>query len=408
MAVAMSGGARDEAAGLLEELLRHQSDGDAERVATAAADFAGASPTEEQLQAAATAISEALHRARDVNDKAAQGFYLVASSRVDLAREADEPAQRSAEEALELFRALGRAKGVAAALEAAFHVQAARQNPNAGLRTANQELQARVRSGDKPGEAAILEMIAHAHAGIGEPQSAINAATQAVEAHRALGDKEAEGSALHLIAEMRWALGEHAQAMEFARRALAVFTAAKCSWGQDKARGTIGSLFAASGHIEKAPNRQEALKALKDLARAVEKKDIEECKSAEDRLNKLRDLVTDYEVVEHLSGILEKDPTATAFLKELGWNFGDGEALDGTYIKQFNQQAFYLFQMMNGMGFGPQFRGVHPYRLGRKPEDYLALEVAQLPETEAWQMDMGFRPGLMDSALQSTAVWGFP
>merc|ERR1712151_732204 len=102
--------------------------------------------------------------------------------------------------------------------------------------------------------------------------------------------------------------------------------------GQEQARATISSLLAERGQVDKAPNRQEAVRALKDLAKALEEKSVDDIKSAEARLNKMRDLVTDHEIVENLSPILQKDPEATGFLKDLGWNFGDAETLDGSYL----------------------------------------------------------------------------
>merc|ERR1712187_266893 len=54
-------------------------------------------------------------------------------------------------------------------------------------------------------------------------------------------------------------------------------------------------------------------------------------------------------------------------------------------------------------GFGPQFRSVNPHRVGR----HSAVSASALPETEAWQMELGFRPGYMDSGLQVNSVFGF-
>jgi len=360
------------------------------------------------LEVANDTVSAMVQQARAGGGKVALGHVLVASAEIMCAQDSDQLALDAADEAVAVFRDARHGKGLASALDAGFRAHAALGEPKAGLRAANRELESIRTAGDRKMEVCVLEMLAHAHAMLEEPHSAINAAKQAEEIHRSTGDKEGEGTALLKIAEMRWALGELAEATEVARQAYAAFVAANSTWGQEQAKATISSLLATRGQMEKAPNRQEAVKALRELARAVEKRDMNEAKSAEERLNKMRDLVSDQEVVEHLQPLLQKDAGAMEFLKQLGWNFGETEGLPGTLIKQFPHEAFYLHTIMTGMGFGPQFRSVHPWRKGRVQTDYHAITVSQLPETEAWQMELGFRPGIIDSTFQSLSVIHFP
>jgi len=406
MALSVAEGAAGAEA--LEKLTECKNAGDVPGTVAAARELAGAGASSGQLEAAEDMVEGMLAQFKASGDKVSQGHLLTAVAEIKCAREYQQSALKSAEEAVELLRGSGDGKGFAAALEAAFKAHHWQDNPNAGLRAANSELESIRKSGDKSVEVHVLEMIAHAHAMLGEPVSAISAAKQALELRRSLGDKEGEGSVLHTIAEMRWALGEHAEATEVARQSLAAFKAAKCKWGEEKALATISSLLAERGQVDKAPNRHEAIRALKDLAKALEGKNEEEVKSAEQRLNKMRDLVTDHEIVENLSPILQKDPEALGLLKKLGWNFGDAEGLDGSYFKQFSHQGFYLHTTITGMGFGPQFRSVHPWRHGKEQKDFMAVAIAQLPETEAWQMDLGFRPGILDATLQSCSVMAFP
>mmetsp|Transcript_102710 Transcript_102710/g.257501 ORF Transcript_102710/g.257501 Transcript_102710/m.257501 type:complete len:411 (-) Transcript_102710:147-1379(-) len=381
--------------------------GDVQGAASAARDLAGAGVSNNQLEAAEGMLSGMMSKYKASGDKVSQGHLLAAIAEIQCVLMSSQSIS-TADEALKLLRGTGDAKGIAAALEALFKAHHAQNNPNAGLRAANHELETIRQSGDKTVEVNVLEMIAHAHAMLGEPVSAINAAKPALELRRMLGDKEGEGSMLHMIAEMRWANDEHAEATEVARQSLAVFTAAKCEWGKEKALATISSLLAQRGQVDKAPNRQEAVRALKDLAKALERKSADDIKSAEARLNKVRDLVTDHEIVENLSPILQKDPEAIKFLKDLGWNFGEVETLEGTYFKQYSHEAFYLMTAIGGMGFGPQFRSVYPYRLGRKRDEFYGCSIAMLPETEGWQMELGFRPGILDACLQSNGMFSYP
>lgn len=402
-----AGSAKDAA----ERLRSCQAEGDAEGVATAARALVGAGPSADLLlDSSLSLVSDALSESRGgggPGGRADEGFLLAASAELLTALDRHQVALRDAESAVSLFHDLKHAAGSSAALRALFRAQLALGSPHEAVRAANTELDAAREANDFPLVAAVLDAVADAHAHLGEPLSAIHAARQAAEMHRRNGSREAEGCSLHTVAKMRWALGEVAEATECARQALAAFVDAKCTAGEEQARTTVSSLLAQRGQLEKAPNRPPAVQALKDLVAAVQNRNEEELRSAEKRLESMRDLVRDREIVERLSPLLKKDPSTTRWLSLMGWNFGDA-SMDGTHIKQYPHEAFYLHTIVGGMNFGPQFRSVYPYRKGRKIEDIVALEVAQLPDTEAWQMDLGYRPGIIDSAIQNLAVCGYP
>jgi len=365
------------------------------------------------LDTLTSTASEAVAKFRSAGDKIGEAHLLVATADVDCAKDEAMAGLNAAEDAIRIFKESGHTKGLSKALEAAFKAHAMQKNAMAGLQAANKEVAALHSAGNKKGEADVLEMLMQAHAMNGEPVSAITAATKALELHRNIGDKESEACDLHLIAEMRRVLGEKKEAVVAAKAAQAAFKEAGLKWGEQKALATISSIMVEQGRMEKAPNRQEALKTLKELTKAVETKSAEDLKAAEDRLNAMRDCVSDQEIVESLSFAMQKDPTTMDFLQAQGWDVGGGggssaQGLGGTLIKGYGHKAFYLQNLMTGMGFGPQFRGVHGYREGREAGNMHALSVSQLAETESWQMEMGFRPGIMDSALQCQAVLGFP
>jgi len=130
-------------------------------------------------------------------------------------------------------------------------------------------------------------------------------------------------------------------------------------------------------------------------------------KGLEDQLNKYGTVLSDQDLADSLQPLFAKDPEAMDFLeKELGWDFGERKTGGGAgvQVKFYPVKAFYLNTVMGGMGFGPQFRSVNPHRVGR----HSVVSATQLPETEAWQMDLGFRPGYWDSGLQNLGTMGFP
>eukprot|EP00405_Crypthecodinium_cohnii_P023734 CAMPEP_0206488746 /NCGR_PEP_ID=MMETSP0324_2-20121206/42648_1 /ASSEMBLY_ACC=CAM_ASM_000836 /TAXON_ID=2866 /ORGANISM="Crypthecodinium cohnii, Strain Seligo" /LENGTH=411 /DNA_ID=CAMNT_0053967933 /DNA_START=25 /DNA_END=1260 /DNA_ORIENTATION=- len=406
----MGGGASPTIDELMHKFDQLKGSSDAEGLAAVTKELAEASPSPEQLGSLWEATSALIRSARDGTDKVVLGYYLVASSEVLIAQENIAPALESATEALEILRSAPKPEAIATALDITFRAHYAQGNANAGLRQINSELSTLRSVGDRSREATVLSTLARAHALLGEPLSAIGAAEKAVNLNRKAGQKDAEGSSLCLIAEMRWALGELPAATEAARQALAAYSAAGDADGEKKAKAIISSTLARRGQIDKAPNRKEAKQALRSLASAVEQRNVVAAKEAEEQLNTMRDLVTDREIVEALQPLLQKDESAVKFLKELGWDFGDGDhgvdsALRG---KEIPHLAFYLGQLWSGMNFGPQFRSVHPWRKGQVNKDREAIAVVQLPETEAWQMELGFRPGEIDAPIQSLLVHGFP
>jgi len=395
----------------LQNMARCRNGGDAEGLARAVKDLVAAQASDNHVETASELVASMIQETQDTASKSAQGYLLTASARLHAARESGSQALDAATRAIEILRDAGDGSALAGAVEAVIDAHSIQSNPQAGLRAANLEAEAARKRSDKTGEVLIQEAIVRAHAALGNPQSAISAAERAVELNRALGKKEAEGSLLNTIAEMKWAMSELGGACEYARQSMSVFSLAGCKWGEDQARKTLTGVLAARGLYDKAPNRKAALGALKELAKAVTEKNAEEVKAAEERLNEVRDAVSDREIVEHLSPIMQKMPETVDFLKACGWNLGGAKGLEGTQLKHYSHKGFYLSTLMSGMGFGPQFRPVYePWKRSRSQEDEatMAMSVLLLPETESWQSDMSYRPGILDGALQQQNVFGFP
>mmetsp|Transcript_53199 Transcript_53199/g.106785 ORF Transcript_53199/g.106785 Transcript_53199/m.106785 type:complete len:553 (-) Transcript_53199:176-1834(-) len=322
---------------------------------------------------------------------------------------------KTAQDALSIFKDLQSTRGMVKSLEIIVQANILQDNPMAGLQAANKELTAVKTSGNQRGEVDLLEMIAGTHAMLNQPHSALKFAGQASDIFAALGDNMGQGNMCLLQADMYRALatssaGAMGDATKSAEKALKFFRAAGSKWGEEQALQSISSLLVDRGQPEKAPKRGEAQKALKELQKAIEMRKVDDIKSVEEKLNKLGNLVSDADIQGILSPVLLKDPSALEFLEEQGWQFKKEGAAGGgaTKIKQYPHKGFYLHMIMTGMNFGPQFRVVNPYRVGDPGKDCTCVTVSQLPETEAWQMEMGYRPGMLDSGLQCQAMQAFP
>uniref|UniRef100_A0A7S1RSX6 MalT-like TPR region domain-containing protein n=1 Tax=Alexandrium catenella TaxID=2925 RepID=A0A7S1RSX6_ALECA len=335
---------------------------------------------------------------------------MITVARAQLRMEKVSAGLKTATEALGIFRDLKSTRGMVKSLEVVVQAHMLQDNPNSGLQAANKELTAVKTSGNQRGEVDLLEMIAQTHAMLGQPHSALKAASQAMDIFAGLRDNMGQGNMYLLMADMQRALGTLDEATKFSDKALKCFRAAGSKWGEEQALQSISSLLVDRGQPEKAPKRGEAQKALKELQKAIEMRKPDDIKTVEEKLNKLGNLVSDADIQGILSPVLLKDPSALEFLEEQGWQFKKEGAAGGgaTKIKQYPHKGFYLHMIMTGMNFGPQFRVVNPYRIGTPGVDCTCITVSQLPETEAWQMEMGYRPGMLDSGLQCQAQQAFP
>jgi len=364
------------------------------------------STPDDVIQAAEKAI--ALYK--EIGNKKGQATALNTTARAQLRQ--DRPAQclKTATEAMGIFRELGQTKGMVSSLDIVVQAHVAQDHPMAGLQAANSELAAVRRAGNRRGEVDLLEMVAQAHAMLGQPHSAVGAAKQALEIYSALGDNMGQGSMSNLLAEMHRSMGtigDMAEASRCAEKALKFYRTAGSKWGEEQALQTMSALLVDRGQPEKAPKRGEAQKALKELQKAIEMRKPEDMRAAEEKINAMGGMVKDADIQGILMPVLTRDPAALDFLEEQGWQF-QKEKTDPMKIKSYPHKGFYLHMIMTGMNFGPQFRVVNPYRVGQPGKDCTCISVSQLPETEAWQMEMGYRPGILDSGLQCQGSQAFP
>lgn len=359
---------------------------------------------EDAMEAAEKAVSIF----KDMKDTTGHGEALCAQAKSYLRLERVQNGIDAAVEAVGLLRATDGHTTLASALELLIQAYSMKANPMAGLQYANKELTALRANGSKQCQAEVLEMIANQYAVLGEPLGALRAGREALDLYVSLQDRFSAAVMLQFIAEQHRANEEYRDAVKAAESSLRIFKDLENKWGEDQVTQTLSLLFVAQGQAEKAPKRPEALKVLKDMVRAIELRSADDLKKAEELLTgKYEGLVTDKDYMDILHPAIQRDPESVEFLEGQGWAFKK-EAGGAQHVKTYPHRAFYLHMIMTGMGFGPQFRVVNPYRVGTPGKDAIALSVSQLPETEAWQMEMGYRPGILDSGLQCQGVLGFP
>lgn len=367
------------------------------------------------------ASQKALALYRQIGHRAGQASALLEVSRAVLLLRLSKDGLASANESLNLFRELGQTKGMISALELIIQAHAIQNDPAVGLRIANHEFEAMRRMGDQRGQADLADLLAHQHAMLREPISGMHYARQALQLYGALGDLAGQAWSLHTLAEMQRMEGQMGEATMTCQQSLAAFKMLGSRRGQERASALLSALFLERGLPEKAPDRNKAVRALRDFSEAVRGGNVEKAKAVEEKLNSLRNLVTDEEIAGILGPLFQREDSADFLEKELGWQLpnrdklpreaGDGDRPRGDLIKSFAHKTFYLANIFGGMNFGPQFRGVNPWRKGNPAEDGIencwAMSSSVLPETDAWQQELQFRGGIMDSGLQVGMIFTF-
>eukprot|EP00913_Durusdinium_trenchii_P014301 g13417.t1 len=316
-----------------------------------------------------------------------------------------------ATEAMGVFRSLGFLHRLTGALDVELEARRQLMEPMIGLQAANRELQLlRENKGDgeatrgfSQAEAEILEAIARTHGALSEPLGAVRNALLAAELRKEIQDEVGETSALLLAADQQRNLGEMIDATETAERALALARKTSHARHEEEAARVLSRVLAERGLNDQAPQRPQALQALEALISAVKLRDGAAAKDSERMLNSYGNLVTNKDIADHVVPLISRDPDSVKFLREeLGWNI-EKPYTQKQSGKEIRHLDFYLAHRLSGMGFGPQFKVCDmPWRVwGSTPA---AVSVNQLPETEAWQMEMMFRPGFIDAGLQSGMV----
>jgi len=345
-----------------------------------------------------------------------EGVFTVVSTytAASIAAGVIEEALGTVEEMLGFFKKSDNVVGEASTLLASAELSLAQGAEEDGsgycvkaLKAANKELEKVRTSGNKKAEVELLEVVTKTHDVMEEPYGALESAKLAKDLYQAMGDFLGVGNMLLAIAVQERKQGYVQEATKTAEQAEKAFRSAKSKTGKEKALRMISGLFVERGQPEKAPTRTDALKCLSSLSKATEMRKVEDCKELETELNSYGEVLGDSDLAEVLQPLFAKDPEAIEFLeKELGWDFGakPGGGGKGNSVRFYPQKSFYLMNVMGGMNFGPQFRVVNPHRVDKE----FAVSVSQLPETEAWQMELGFRPGYMDSILQVQGAFGFP
>jgi tetratricopeptide (TPR) repeat protein len=362
----------------------------------------------EDAEYALEAEEKALAIYKRLKDKSGEAKSLTTTAKAQQISGQFDQAIATAKEAAALWRSMGKAAGIVACLETVMNAQAAQGYPKAALAVAEEELSLLQKSGvNTKNELLMIEKVVQVASDQGQYSEALRTIEDMIKVCRNANDKLGEAQKTRQAAEMHMDLNHSQDALRVAKEAEDLFQSLGMAADVEDMRKLQSSIFVKKGQHSKAPHRSEALLALKQFVRAVEQREVDQVKLFEVELDKASSAIKDMEMSNTLESLFERDPSAVKFLEEHGWDLTSFKV--PTKIYQYPHQGFYLTTIAGGMNFGPQFRGVHPYRKGKpSDDDARAMSVVSLPEAESWQGQLLFRPGIMDAGIQACSTFNFP
>lgn len=264
------------------------------------------------------------------------------------------------------------------------------------------------RTGNKAAEAKAMQLVADVHVWRGDAAGAAECLQSMIPLLVELGDRPAQAKSLGELAMAKLGIGKKSEALAPAQEALKLFEELGDEAGKEAARRTVNVVYAERGQLDKAPNRPDALKALKELAAAADASDAAAWTRAMDELTRTG-AYTQKDIDDSISAALDKDrPSASAFFEDLGI-LVKGISDAQLHVKEVVKTLNYIGFRLGGLGYGPRFRCLNAYKkqVGTDTKTMGALALLQVSdEAEDWETQLQYHPGILDGLLQSGSAYG--
>jgi len=345
------------------------------------------------------AAAEALREAEDLSSK---GYEM------DLVWERSGQALRSANEALVGFRRDQNLEGRKNAVDIIVKASLLMGDTFAGLAKAQDELTMIKKEfpSDKASQAEVMEMVITCFSVRGDVAGGATLVQELLEFRRELNDKAGEAKALRMKAALKLDAGQPKTAEEIAQESVKIYKELKDGPGQEMAARVLSQAFCQKGQPDKAPGREEALRALEALGAAMNAMDAEAFAASWGRLQKsgafLQSDLDDC-ILRGLNEAQDRRKDMKHFLKDLGMDmtqYGGATVLEGHDTRQTYQD-----HRLSGMLYGPSMRSAtQSYTVGCENEaptySAVVLQAGNDPDDGGWERELQFHPGVLDGMVQ--------
>lgn len=337
-------------------------------------------------------------------------------------------AQRTAEEAVSIWKEIGNYKGEATAMTAVAKAMIVRGLVSDALQLVQNRMQ-ELRSEENkqalsqlgPGCVSVLQEC-------GAKDEALATAEEVLGITQQLGNRHEEAWILLKLAEVRNEMQLYQEALSCAQEAQTIFQELGDLSGEADAMKSLSYIYTAKREAHKSPHRQKALDLLSQFATSVGKKDVEGFQKALTQM-RLYQGVDGQDVAASLGSLMEDPETykwyVEASAEYFQVSFEEAESMVGRAplnpmqrATAFDSRGFagggvYLMFRFGAMGYGPSFRPIQQgYRQGHKSEAEqgdppTALAVLRDETVEEWERValLQAHAGVLDGALQTTALY---
>ncbi|CAK9005534.1 unnamed protein product [Durusdinium trenchii] len=337
-------------------------------------------------------------------------------------------AQRTAEEAVSIWKEIGNYKGEATAMTAVAKAMIVRGLTSDALQmvqTRMQELRQdnRLSALAQTGQGCVTVLQE-----CGAKDEALATAEEVLAITQQLGNRHEEAWMLIKLSEVRSDMKLYEEALLCAQEAQTIFQELGDQCGEAEAMKSLSHIYTAKREAHKSPHRQRALDLLSQFATSVANKDVEGFQKALTQM-RLYQGVDGQDVAASL-GSLMQDPETYKWYVEASADyfqvtFEEAESMVGRAPLNPMQRAIgldsrgfagggiYLFFRVGSMGYGPSFRPIQEgYRQGRsyqaeQGDPPVALAVLRDETVEEWERValLQAHAGVLDGALQTTALY---
>jgi len=308
---------------------------------------------------------------------------------------------------------------LAATFEALVRAHIGCDEHAAALQVARQGMTEFEKRSDLPGQASMSCLLATVYDAQGETQEAEGAVRDGLGICERTKDRQAMAQVQLQASEISLKKGELDETLFHGQAALMTFRETQ-DWDRLKrTNAVLSEVYSRRGEPELAPNRPDALRLARQMAKAIGSRDVTGFSTIAERFASLGISAPPLTAKEHseiFGNLLGRDTSAADFVKanvrseisvpvlasiSIGETFRAGE-----------KTAFYKTFRDVGIAYGPRFRCVDS-AFGRRSapkgteHEAMAHTVLQLQEdADDWEEGLRAHPSILDTALQSASVIG--
>eukprot|EP00435_Cladocopium_sp_Y103_P005995 s945_g1.t3 len=290
---------------------------------------------------------EALQTFRNLGDTHGEATAQTLIAQVLVFRgswqEAIRPA-RNALKSLKLANCIDAQETLVSALLGCGETAEARQSTTARLTEFEQQ-------SDRHGQAAMTMLMATISAAEGNPTEAWHESLHAIHNF----PKQKAASSISLQLRM---LDE---TLARAQEALMAFWKLGDRLGEQKANAILSEVYSLRGVPHLAPNRPQAVEAVKEMAKAVGLRDADGYQKASEQLARLavsNPPISKKEKREVFDEVLRRDQAASDFIRANSSASKVDTTLAGETFRAVEKKGLYFGYRAGGIAYGPRFRGI--------------------------------------------------